>query len=136
MANAMFDSGREGFLGGTEDWDTDNIKVTLIDTADDDPNVTVDDNYDDIAAAARVATSGNLTSKTITNGTADAADVTYSSVTGDVSEELVIWFDSTVESTSTLLVSLDTFSAGMPVTPNGGDITVAWDNGGDKIFTL
>ena len=136
MANALFDSGREGYLGGTEDWDTDLVKVTLIDTADDNPDVTVDDNYDDIAAAARVATSGGLTSKTITNGTADAADVTYSSVTGDQSEELVIWFDSTVETTSTLLVSLDTFSAGMPVTPNGGDITIAWDSGANRIFTL
>jgi len=129
----MYALGREGFLGGDIDWDANNIKVTLIDSADYVVNLSTHDFYNDVTAGGRVATSGNLASKTKTNGTADAADVTFSAVTGDQSEALVVWADTTVESTSRLIVYIDT-GTGFPVTPNGGDITVQWDAAG--IFTL
>jgi hypothetical protein len=129
----MYALGREAFLGGDLDWDAHNIKVTLIDSADYVVNLSTHDFYNDVTAGGRVATSGNLASKTKTNGTADAADVTFSAVTGDVSEALVVWRDTTVESTSNLIVYIDT-GTGFPVTPNGGDITVQWDAAG--IFTL
>jgi len=135
MANTLFDAGREAFLAGNADWDANDIRMILIDAADDDPNTSVDDNLDDIAVAARVATSGSFTSKTTTAGVADAADVTFTSVTGDQSEELLIYKHTGVESTSTLLVSIDT-ATGLPVTPNSGDITVQWDSGANKIFKL
>ena len=133
MASGMYALGREAFLGGDLDWDAHNIKVTLIDSADYVVNLSTHDFYNDVTAGGRVATSGNLASKTKTNGTADAADVTFSAVTGDVSEALVVWRDTTVESTSNLIVYIDT-GTGFPVTPNGGDITVQWDAAG--IFTL
>lgn len=133
MASGMYALGREGFLGGDIDWDANNIKVTLIDSADYVVNLSTHDFYNDVTALGRVATSGNLASKTKTNGTADAADVTFSAVTGDQSEALVVWADTTVESTSRLIVYIDT-GTGFPVTPNGGDITVQWDAAG--IFTL
>jgi hypothetical protein len=82
-----------------------------------------------------VATSGALASKTKTAGVADAADVTLSAVSGDQSEQLVVWADSGVESTSRLILNIDT-ATGLPVTPNGGDITVQWDSGANKIFKL
>lgn len=135
MANALYDKGREAFLNGDIDWDTDNIKVVLVDAADYTVNLATDDNLDDIPAGARVATSGNLTGKTITDGVADAADVTLSSVTGDQSEALVIYKDSGVESTSKLIAYIDT-ATGLPVTPNGSDITITWDSGANKIFKL
>lgn len=133
MASGMYALGREGFLGGDIDWDANNIKVTLVDSADYVVNLSTHDFYNDVTAGGRVATSGNLASKTKTNGTADAADVTFSAVTGDVSEALVVWADTTVESSSRLIVYIDT-GTGFPVTPNGGDITVQWDAAG--IFTL
>lgn len=133
MASGMYALGREGFLGGDIDWDANNIKVTLIDSADYVVNLSTHDFYNDVTAGGRVATSSNLASKTKTNGTADAADVTFSAVTGDQSEALVVWADTTVESTSRLIVYIDT-GTGFPVTPNGGDITVQWDAAG--IFTL
>lgn len=135
MANALFDKGREGFLDGSIDWDTDTIKVVLVDHADDNPDVSADDNLDDILLAGRVATSGALASKTVTNGVADAADVTLSTVTGDQSESLVIFKDSGVESTSRLIAKIDT-ATGLPVTPNGGNINIVWDSGASKIFKL
>lgn len=135
MANALYDKGREGFLDGSIDWDTDNIKAVLVDTADYTVNLSTHDNLDDIPSGARVATSGNLASKTVTAGVADAADITFSAVTGDPCEAIVLYKDTGVESTSRLIAYIDT-ATGMPVTPNGGDITVQWDNGANKIFKL
>lgn len=135
MPNALYDAGRAGFLGGDIDWDANTIKVTLVDSADYTLNLATDDFYDDVPAAGRVATSSALTSKTTTAGVADAADITFTSVTGDQSEYLVIWADTTVESTSRLIANIDT-ATGLPVTPNGGNIDVAWDNGANKIFKL
>ena len=135
MANALYDKGREGFLDGTIDWDTDNIKIVLIDEADDAINLASDENLADRAAGSRVATSGNLGSKTVTAGVADAADVTFSAVTGDQSESIDIYQDTGSEATSRLIANIDT-ATGLPVTPNGGDITVTWDSGANKIFKL
>jgi len=135
MANALYDKGREGFLDGSIDWDTDNIKVVLIDAADYTVNLATDEDLADIAGAARVSTSGNLAGKTATAGVADANDVTFSSVSGDESEAVVIYKDSGVEATSRLIAYIDT-ATGLPITPNGSDITVQWDNGADAIFKL
>jgi hypothetical protein len=135
MANALFDAGREGFLAGDIDWDANNIKLVFIDHADDTPNVSTDDNLDDLAAGARVATSGNFASKTTTAGVADAADVTVSTVTGDPFESINIYKDTGTESTSRLIAYIDT-ATGLPTTPNGGDITVVWDSGANRIFKL
>jgi len=135
MANSLYDKGREGFLDGSIDWDTDNIKVVLVDAADYTVDLVNHDNLDDIPAAARVATSANLASKTVTGGVADAADITFAAVTGDVCEALVIYKDTGVESTSRLIAYIDT-ATWLPVTPNGGDINVVWDSGVNKIFKL
>jgi len=135
MANALYDLGREGFLGGDIDWDADNIKLVLRDENDDAPNLTTDQYLSDILAAARVATSGNFTSKSKTLGVANASNVTLSSVSGDESESLDIYQDTGTEGTSRLIANIDT-ATGLPVTPNGGDITVQWDTGANKIFKL
>ena len=135
MANALYAKGREGFLDGSIDWDTHTIKVVLVDSALYTPNMSTDDNLDDIASGARVATSGALTGKTVTGGVADADDVTFTTVTGATSEYLVIYKDTGTESTSRLIALIDT-ATGLPVTPNGGDILVTWDNGANKIFKL
>lgn len=135
MANALYDKGRQKFLEGSIDWLNDAIKVVLIDTADYTVDLATHDFLDDIPAAARVATSGNLASKTSTDGVADAADVTLSSVSGDESEALVIYKDTGTEGTSALIAYIDT-ATGLPVTPNGGDINIVWDDGADKIFKL
>lgn len=135
MANGLYDGGREGFLGGTNDWDTNDTRCILIDEADDTVNLTTDVNLSDRAALSRVATSGAMASKTITAGVADAADVTWTAVTGDVAESIDCYKHTGIESTSTLIFNVDT-ATGLPVTPNGGDITAQWDNGANKIFKL
>jgi len=135
MANALYGLGRQAFLEGDIDWTVDDIKVYLIDAADYTVDIDVDQFADDIPGAAKVATTSNLASKTATLGVADAADATFTGVTGDPSEELVIWQDTGVQATSRLIANIDT-ATGLPVTPNGGDITIQWDNGANKIFKL
>lgn len=134
MANTLYDLGRQAFLEADLDWTGQDMRVILIDTAD----YTFSQTHDflnDVAAAARVATSGALTGKTATNGVADADDVTFTAVTGDVSEALIIYQHTGTESTSRLVAYIDT-ATGLPVTPNGGNITVAWDSGANRIFKL
>tara|TARA_R100001198_G_scaffold87145_1_gene62145 strand:- start:1462 stop:1869 length:408 start_codon:yes stop_codon:yes gene_type:complete len=135
MANAIYGLGREKFLSGSIDMATDDIKCVLVDTATYSVSIDADEFLDDIGAGERVATSGNMSSKTVALGVFDAADITFSAVSGDVSEALVIYKDSGVAATSPLIAYIDT-ATGLPVTPNGGDITVTWDSGANKIFKL
>lgn len=135
MANALYDKARQAFLDGDLDWGANTIKVYLIDTADYTVNLATDDFADDIAGAAKVATSGALANKTVTNGVADADDITFTTVSGDPSEALVIWQDTGNQATSRLIAYIDT-ATGLPVTPNGNNIDVIWDNGANKIFKL
>lgn len=135
MTNSLYDSGREGFLAGNLDWDANDIRLVCIDHADDTPNVSTDQDLADLLGAARVATSGSFTSKTTTAGVADAADVTLTSVTGDQFESINIYYHTGVEATSTLIAYIDTAS-GLPLTPDGGNVTVTWDSGANKIFKL
>lgn len=135
MANFMYDRGRQGFLAGEIDFDADTIKLVLVDEADDTPSASGDNALSDRAGASRVATSGAFASKTTTAGVADAADVTLSTVTGDPSESIDIYKDSGTESTSYMIVNINS-ATGLPVTPNGGDVIIQWDNGSNKIMKL
>lgn len=129
MANALFTLGKQHFVAGDIDWDADDFKIVFVDHADDTPVLATDEALDDILAAARVATSGNLSSKTNVGGVVDAADETVSTVSGDQFESIVLYMDSGVEGTSYLIGYWDT-ATGLPCTPNGGDITVAWHASG------
>ncbi len=135
MANALYDAGREGFLAGNLDWDANDIRLIFVDEADDTIDLAVDDFLDDRAVASRVAVSGSFASKTTTAGVADAADVTVSSVSGDQFESIDIYYHTGVESTSRLICNIDT-ATGLPTTPNGGNISVVWDSGSNRIFRL
>lgn len=287
MSNLVFEKGREGFLGGTIDWDSHTIKAALLDldgatdvgvkaiTAASNAtpivitsnshgftngdivyiasvggnlaangvwkiaNVAANtfeltnpvsggnavgsaaytsggyavnvgpsasgDNFDDFDGCL-IGAAVTLTSPTITGGVADAADATFTSVSGNSVEAIAIYDNNSgVASTSPMIalitgkhiVTADaalaagttlvveplvagipngtvlTFSSGqtatvnatanagdrsitvlsttisagaralapatgsgLPVTPNGGNITVSWDNGANKIFKL
>lgn len=288
MVNALFEKGREGFLDGTLDWDTQTFSAALLDlgTADtgikaissstnatpivvtatshgftNNDLVFIDghttntaangfwkianvatntfeltnpvsganavgngvggatgyavnygpsasgDNWDDFDGAL-VGAKVNLTSPTVTAGVADAADTTFTAVTGNSVEAVAIFRDTGTASTSRMValitgkfivtcntqanssstsisveplpyaiptstvlvfsngasatmsalanagdrsVSVSSTAAtitagsralapitasGLPVTPNGGNIVVAYDNGANKIFKL
>lgn len=134
MANALYNKGRQGFLDGSIDWDTDTIKDALTDHGADTPAPTTDQFLSDISAGT-VATSGAYTTKTVTDGVADADDVVHATVSGASIESVNIFKDTGVAGTSRLIAYIDT-ATGLPVTPNGGDITLVFDSGANKIFKL
>lgn len=134
MATGLYDAGRDAFLNGNIDWVNDDIRSILIDTADYTANLSTDNALDDIASGARVSTQA-LAGKSSAAGVADANDTVHSSVSGDTVEAIVLYYHTGTESTSTLIAYIDN-ATGLPVTPNGGDITIQWDSGANKIFKL
>lgn len=129
MANAIYPKWKEAVIQGSANSSlAGNVKAILVDTTDYTYNA-AHDFLDDVPSAAIVATSANLGTKTYTNGTFDTADFTFTAVTGDVSEALIIYIDTGSAATSRLVCYRDTSVTGLPVTPNGGDITVSVPSG-------
>lgn len=135
MANRLYDKGRQGFLDGSIDWDTDDIRAILVDGADYTPDTAAHQFLSSIPAAAREEVSSSLTTKTVVDGVADAADVTFTAAAGDPCEYIVLYKHTGSDATARLIALIDT-ATGLPVTLNGGDIVVQWDNGANKIFKL
>lgn len=181
MPNALFEKGREGFLDGSIDFDTDTIKIALLDLGTPDAGVKAitgatnatpivvtctahgfangdivhiqsvggntaannvwvvanqatntfeltgsvgngtytsggvavnlgisgsGDNWDDFSAAV-IGTPQTLASKTVAGGVADAADPTFTAVTGNTVEALALYKDTGTESTSRMIAFLD-----------------------------
>lgn len=129
MASALYPSFKALLLGGDIDLANDTIKAALIDTGTYTYS-SAHDFYNDLSGV--VGTPGTLASKSITSGVFDAADQVYSSVSGASVEAVVLYKDTGNTATSDLIAYID----GISVTPNGGNITVAWDNGSSKIFAL
>lgn len=133
MANAIYPLYKQALLDAAADvaLDTGTVKVALVDTG----------TY--IYSAAHefltsltgvVGTAQTIGTKTITNGLFDGADVTFTAVTGASVEALVIYIDTGVAATSRLVAYIDTGVTGLPVTPNGGNISITWNASG--IFQL
>ena len=128
MADAWYDDARNNLLGngthGNTDFDTDTIKVMLRDEGTTALNLTTQIDLADVSAA-RIGTDQTCTSATVgTAGTGafDHALLTWTGVTGASVESLDYYEDSGVAGTSPLLMNIDS-ATGLPVTPNGGDIT-------------
>lgn len=142
MANALFDAGREGFLDGTIDWDTAVIKIALV------RGYTFSAAHkfvSDVTGASGTlhVTSSALASKTVTGGVADAADVAFTAVASNAGNHSVLIFQSSavtggadVAATAQRLIGWVDTGTNFPIVPNGGDVTIAWDNGTNKIFKL
>lgn len=134
MANALYDKGRQAFLEGGIAWLTDTIKLLLA-TSGYTPNLATHQYVSDVGGGNEVVRSGAFAGKSSTAGVADANDVTLSAVTGSTATYIIIYKDSGVDASSPLIACIDT-ATNLPVTPNGGDITVQWDSGANKIFKL
>jgi len=135
MANALFIETKQALLAGGANVDVQSgMAAALIDHADDTPNPGAggDDFWDDILAAAVVAEVA-LTGETLTDNVFDADDAVFASVIGDPAESYLVWKDTGTDATSRLFAFFDTLT-GLPVTPGGGNITVAHHASG--IFAL
>lgn len=142
MSNQLYNGGREGFLAGEIDWDGGTIRIALV------RSYTFAASHrfvSDVTGAGGVlhVTSDPLTGKTVTGGTADADDVTFTAVAANASGHSILVFQSSAPSggadladTEQRLIAWIDTGTNLPIVPNGGDVSIAWDNGADKIFTL
>ena len=143
MASALYPDWKEACMNGTANADLDGAEgatgvwCALVDTGTY-TYASTDNFYDDLSGIA--GTDQEILSKTVgTVGDAifDGTDLTYTAVAAGASlEALVIYRKNAGANTTWYLVAfIDSGDVtGLPVTPNGGDITVAWAAGG--IFTL
>lgn len=82
-----------------------------------------------------VGTDQEILTKTQVTGTFDGTDLTYTAVTGASCEAIVLYRKNAGANTTWPLIAyIDTGVTGLPVTPNGGNITITWNASG--IFTL
>lgn len=135
MANVLFNPGREGFLDGSIDWDTNDQRVMLVKTA---YTFSAAHKFlSDITAGNDNGRSAALGTKTVTDGVADAADTTLVATAAVACNALVVFQHTGVDATARLIAYSDTPSAGLPFTPSASQtINIIWDNGANKIFKL
>ena len=148
MANALYDKGRNKFARGEILWKAtggSTIKAFLVDAASYTADLATHEFLSDVPSAARKGNSGGstradapqLTLLDPVAGVCDANDIVFTAVpTGAALEYLLIFRDDGVADASSPLIALLDIATGLPVTPNGADINVAWDAGANKIFKL
>lgn len=134
MANAMFNPGREGFLDGSIDWDTDDVRAMLVKST-----YTFDatDKFISDLGAVDNGRSAALGSKTVTDGVADAADTSLTATDAAACNAIIVFKHTGSDATARLIAYVDTPASGLPLTPAaGGTVNIAWDSGANKIFKL
>ena len=140
MANGFYQAGMKHFAFGDITWKASggsNIQAALVDSAD----YTVDlVNHEfrgtgTISTAAQEEISGNFTLiYAAADGVVDANDITFTATSGDTCEGILVYKNTGTAATDLLLFWWDTAS-GLPVVL-GGDVTVSWDNGTNKIARI
>lgn len=133
MANALYPKWKEAIIQASSNSSlTGTLKVVLVDTG----TYTYSASHEFLTSLTGTGgTAQTIGSKTYTNGVLDGADVTFTAVAGTVTyEALVLYLDTGVAGTSRLVAFFDTGVTGLPVTSNGGDISVTWNASG--IFAL
>ena len=133
MANAHYSKAKEAFLNGSINMVANTITIALVDTGVYTYSAT--HQFRNEVSNSAVISSTTLANKTIANGIFDADDATFSSVTGANCEALLIFQDTGIQTTSRLIAYIDS-ATGLPILPNGGDISVAFSSGSSKIFAL
>lgn len=122
MANALYDPGREGFLDGSIDWDTDDVRTMLVKTAQ---TFTASHKFVSDLTGANIVSraAAGLGTKTVTNGVAGSAGQTHAAVAGGSTCNVVIYKYNASDAAARLIAFYDT-GTNLPVTTNGGDVTV------------
>ena len=137
MANAIYPKYKEALLNNSADSaltgsGATGLYVALVDTG----TYTYSSAHQFYSSLTGiVGTDQEITSPTLVNGTVDGNDVTFTAVSGASVEALVLYRKNAGANTTWRLIAyIDTSVTGLPVTPNGGDITITWNASG--IFTL
>ena len=136
MANALYAKGREGFLDGSIDWDTHEVRCAIVGQGYT-PDLANHDMLDDVAVSIpENGRSAALDTKSVTGGVADAGDVVLAGVAAEINIKYIVIYKYNADDASARLIALIDTAGSLPFVTNGGDITIAWDNGANKIFKL
>lgn len=152
MASFLYNKAKEGFLGGTNEADLigDKIGVALVGNGyvAAASHSTMTNVGTSVVKTAYFTTStsvtGASTGLTITDGIFDGPDITIQSVTSTQTINAIVIFEQNATNQTTpthtaskLIAYIDNVSSGLPITsPSGANITISWDNGTFKIFSL
>jgi hypothetical protein len=128
MADTLYTTGRQGILDGSISVSTANVKCLLA-NSNYHPNPATDNFVSTIGNPSIVARSGNFTGKSVTGGVFSADHVIFPALSGQAVFYIVIYVDTGTDTTSRLIVFFDT-ALGVPFTPNGGNVELAWDTNG------
>ena len=133
MANAVFQKYKEAILGAAANSaltgsGATGLFVALVDTG----TYTFNASHEFYSSLSGiVGTDQEITTVTLTNGVIDGADVIFTAVSGATVEALVLYRKNAGANTTWRLVAfIDTGQTGLPVTPNGGNITITWSASG------
>lgn len=139
MATRMYPSGKTAIMSGEIDLTSSvtgaEIYAALVSS---DYTYSAAHVYWSEVVANLIDTAVALTGKTVTGGVFDADNVTFSAVSalsGDTVGAVILLEYTGNNATSKLIAFIDNL-AGLPYTPVGNDVIVAWDNGANKIFAL
>lgn len=139
MANGFYLKGLKHVVQGDIIWKAaggSDIRTALVDAAD----YTVDLTNHEFRNATGFAAGIEETSGAMTlvdgadDGIVDASDVTFTGTAGDQCEGILVYRNVGSAATDILLFWWDT-ATGLPVTL-GGDVSVVWDNGANKIAKI
>jgi len=139
MATIVHDNFRNAQMGNpggtttTVDFNGDDVRASLLDQTDSGTITVTSQNYGQVnttPVAEMAAALQNPTVGSVAVGVFDADSVTYTSVTGDTADYLVLYKHNATAANATLIATWDSATTGLPVTPNGGDITVTWNASG------
>jgi hypothetical protein len=142
MANAIYPKYKTNLLKGTSGYDLDaaegatGVFVALVDTGTYTYSA-AHEFYSDLSGIG--GTPMEITTKTVgtvAEAVFDGDNITFSAVAGTVTYEALVLYRKNAgdDTTWPLIAYIDTSVTGLPVTSNGGDITVTWNASG--IFKL
>jgi hypothetical protein len=133
MSSTLWPAGREGFLDGSIDWDTGDIRAMLVrDTYVYDAA----DRYVADLGAVDNGRSAALATKTVTAGVADAADISLVATAAVACATIALFQHTGADATARLITYIDT-ATGLPFTPAAGQtVNITWSDAADKIFRL
>lgn len=149
--STLYDIGRRSFLTevtvgaftGQTDWVADDFQVVLVDLVEYPlADVSNHTSMADVPLAARVAEVPLTNTVAQPDGTAATSDLStvFPNVTGaEVGAVIIYRANNTatpVDADNVLIAYIDSAISGLPVDPNGGDITVLWNGGDGRIFRL
>ena len=139
MANLIYDSARakfaDGFLSWSDQW-TDVLAVLVTSYTFSNSHGTMQDVF---ASGGQEVAAANIMNRSVdATGACDADDTVFASVSGAQITAVLVVQDKGYgldPADAHLIAHYDT-GVGFPYTPQGGNITVQWDNSTNKVFRL